>query len=67
MKEQSTHGSLLDPRVDLDAVFDDPDQRAALQAGELPLPLIEEGELPTTVAGLRERMRAGPTSSMPPT
>lgn len=58
VKEQSTHGSLLDPRVDLDAVFDDPDQRAALQAGELPLPLIEEGELPTTVAGLRERMQA---------
>lgn len=28
------------------------------QAGQLPLPLIEEGELPTTVAGLRERMHA---------
>jgi len=56
--EQSTHGALLDPRVDLDAVFRDPDSRAALQAGMLPLPLIEDGELPTTVAGLRERMRA---------
>ncbi len=56
--EQSTHGALLDPRVDLDGVFADPDRRAALQAGQLPLPLIEEGELPTTLAGLRERMQA---------
>lgn len=57
VKEQSTHGSLLDPRVDLDAIFGDPEQRAALQAGELPLPLIEDGELPTTVAGLHDRMQ----------
>ena len=58
VREQSTHGALLDPRVDLDAIFADPDQRAALQAGELPLPLIEEGELPTTVAELRTLMSA---------
>lgn len=58
VREQSTHGALLDPRVDLDEVFRDPDQRAALQAGELPLPAIEEGELPTTFDGLRERMAA---------
>jgi len=58
VREQSTHGALLDPRVDLEGVFADPEQRAALQAGELRLPLIEEGELPTTVAGLRERMAA---------
>ena len=58
VREQSTHGALLDPRVDLDALFADPDRRAALQAGEHPLPLIEEGELPTTVAGLRDRMQA---------
>jgi uncharacterized protein (DUF2236 family) len=56
VREQSTHGALLDHRVDLDAIFADPDQRAALQAGELPLPLIEEGELPTTVAELRSLM-----------
>jgi uncharacterized protein (DUF2236 family) len=56
--EQSTHGALLDPRVDLDELFADPEQRAALQAGRFPLPLIEEGELPTTVEGLRSRMRA---------
>lgn len=58
VKEQSTHGALLDPRVDLDAVFADPEQRAALQAGTLPLPLIDEGELPTTVEELRAKMRA---------
>lgn len=56
--EQSTHGALLDPRVDLDGIFADPEQRAALQTGELPLPLIEEGELPTTRDGLESRMRA---------
>ena len=58
VREQSTHGALLDPRVDLDGIFADPAQRAALQAGELPLPLIEEGELPTTRAELREKMAA---------
>lgn len=57
VKEQSTHGALLDPRVDLDAIFDDPEQRAALQAGKLPLPQIEDGELPTTVAELRHLMQ----------
>ncbi len=56
VREQSTHGALLDPRVDLDAVFDDPEQRAALQAGRLHLPLIEEGELPTTVRELKTKM-----------
>jgi uncharacterized protein (DUF2236 family) len=57
VKEQSTHGALLDPRVDLEGIFSDPEQRAALQAGEVPLPLIEEGELPTSVAQLRDLMR----------
>lgn len=58
VKEQSTHGALLDPRVDLDEIFTDAEQSAALCAGTLPLPLIDEGELPTTVDGLRARMRA---------
>lgn len=58
VREQSTHGALLDPRVDLDVIFADPDRRAALQRGELPLPLIEEGELPTTRAQLRDLMRS---------
>lgn len=56
VREQSTHAALLDHRLDLDEVFRDPDQRAALQAGTLPLPLIDEGELPTTLAELRARM-----------
>lgn len=58
VREQSTHGALLDPRVDLDAIFADPDQRAALQAGTLELPSIRDGELPVTVAELREKMDA---------
>lgn len=58
VREQSTHAALLDQRVDLDEVFADPEQRAALQAGTLPLPLIEEGELPTTLAELRSTMDA---------
>jgi hypothetical protein len=57
VREQSTHAALLDHRVDLDEVFADPDRRAALQAGSLSLPLIEEGELPTTRAGLRSLMQ----------
>ncbi len=58
VRQQSTHAALLDTRVDIDDVFADPEQRAALQAGTLPLPLIEEGELPTTYDGLRTTMRA---------
>ena len=56
VREQSTHAALLDHRIDLDEIFSDPDQRAALQAGTLPLPLIEDGELPTTMSELRARM-----------
>ena len=48
VRQQSIHDALLDHCVNLDDVFNDPDQRRALQAGTLPLPLIEEGELPTT-------------------
>jgi uncharacterized protein (DUF2236 family) len=58
VREQSTHGALLDPRVDLDDLFADPGKVAALQAGTLPLPLIEEGELPVTRTELEEKMRA---------
>jgi hypothetical protein len=58
VREQSTHAALLDHRVDLDAILSDPDQVRALRAGELPLPLIEEGELPVTHEGLRARMAA---------
>ena len=58
VREQSTHAALLDQRIDLDEIFRDPDQRAALQDGTLPLPLIDDGELPTTMDGLRSRMDA---------
>lgn len=58
IREQSTHAALLDQRVDLDAVFADPRQRAALQAGTLSLPLIEEGELPRSLSELRALMAA---------
>jgi uncharacterized protein (DUF2236 family) len=57
VKEQSTHGALLDDRVDLDEIFASPKLRASLQAGTLPLPMISEGELPTTRRALRSRMR----------
>ncbi len=50
--EQSRIAALLDPRVDLDAVAADPDAPAALRAGRLPLPMIADGLLPTTVAAL---------------
>lgn len=56
VREQSTHAALLDHRVDLDAVLRDPERLAALRDGTLPLPLIEEGELPTTLTGLRAGM-----------
>lgn len=49
--QQSRLGALLDPRVDLDAL--DP---AAVRAGAVALPLIEEGLLPTTLPGLRARL-----------
>lgn len=58
--EQSRLGALLDPRVDL----------AALDAGELRrgrslLPLVEDGLLPTTVAGLGARLAEyGPEQGM---
>lgn len=50
--EQSRGAALLDPRVDLAALETDPDAVAAFRRGALPLPMIEEGTLPTTVAEL---------------
>jgi hypothetical protein len=53
VREQSRVAALLDPRVDLDAVAQDPDARARLRDGTLPLPMIEEGTLPVDLVGLR--------------
>lgn len=58
VREQSTWAALLDPRVDLDGLFADPERLRALRAGDLELPLVAEGELPTTVADLRRLMDA---------
>lgn len=51
--EQSRLGALLDPRVDLDALVDEPDARDALRRWEIDLPLLDDGLLPTDVASLR--------------
>lgn len=50
--EQSRAAALLDPRVDLDALDGDPVRLRALRADRLPLPMIEDGSLPVTVADL---------------
>lgn len=50
--EQSRVGALLDPRVDLDALAEDEAALQALRAGELSLPMLVDGLLPTTVAEL---------------
>lgn len=54
--EQSRAAALLDPRVDLDAVGADPAAQAALRAGRLSLPMLDDGSLPRTEAGLRQRL-----------
>lgn len=52
--EQSRTAALLDPRVDLDALEGDAAALDALRRGDLTLPMIEEGYLPTSVAALHE-------------
>jgi uncharacterized protein (DUF2236 family) len=52
--EQSTIAALLDPRVDVPALLRDPTSWPELRAGRVELPMIVDGSLPTTVAGLRE-------------
>ena len=54
--EQAVLNALLDPRVDLDALRTDPDAGARLRDGDVPLPLVEEGQVPTDVAGLTRRL-----------
>lgn len=50
--EQSRIAALLDPRVDLEVFERDTDARAALRAGEVDLPMLSDGTLPSDVAGL---------------
>lgn len=56
--EQSRAGALLDPRVDLEELAGDPAALAALRAGDLRLPLLDEGALPVTVVELTDRLHA---------
>ncbi len=56
--EQSTIAALLDPRVDLEALAADTDALEDLRARRLPLPMIDEGHLPTDVASLEQRLGA---------
>lgn len=55
--QQSRIGALLDPRVDLRAILADPTAQAELRANRIPLPMIDEGTLPTSVAELDEVLR----------
>lgn len=50
--EQARAAALLDPGVDLAALAADPQAQAAMRAGTWPLPLLDEGFLPTDVASL---------------
>lgn len=54
--EQSRIAALLDTRVDLDALARDIDALEGLRHGELPLPMIEEGTLPTSLRELDETL-----------
>lgn len=55
--EQARGAALLDPRVDLAGLSSDPDALVALHHGTLPLPMVEDGSLPTSVADLEAALR----------
>lgn len=50
--EQSRIAALLDPRVDLAALGADPEAGAAFRAGDLTLPMLDDGTLPRDVAAM---------------
>ena len=58
VSEQSRIAGLLDPRVDLDRLRDDPAARLDLLEGRFPLPMIEDGVLPTSVPELERVLAA---------
>lgn len=63
--EQALSAALLDPRVDLAAVRAHPRPSAGLRRGEIDLPLVSEGWLPTTEADLEARLEwFGPRLSL---
>lgn len=55
--EQARAAALLDPRIDLEALRRDAGAQDALRAGALDLPLVDEGVVPTTAAGLQARLQ----------
>lgn len=55
--EQSRAAALLDPRVDLIALSARPDPAGSLRRGEVALPLIADGWLPTSEAELHDRLQ----------
>ena len=56
--EQSAAAALLDPRVDLAAFASDDQAQRDFRTRRLDLPMIIDGTLPTSTAGLRRRMDA---------
>lgn len=54
VREQSEIAALLDPRVDVRGLLADPTAQAELRARRIHLPMIADGTLPTTTAGLDE-------------
>jgi uncharacterized protein (DUF2236 family) len=56
--EQSRIAALLDPRVDLSLFEEDEQARAALRTGDVDLPMLADGLLPVTVAGLDDLLDA---------
>lgn len=50
--EQSRISSLLDPNVDLTPFLTDPSTHEGLRLGAVPLPLLDSGQLPSTVKEL---------------
>lgn len=56
--EQSRIAALLDPRVDLAEFTNDVSAQEQLRQGTVPLPLVDEGYLPRTVADLETTLRS---------
>ncbi|MFA9445550.1 oxygenase MpaB family protein [Egicoccus sp. AB-alg6-2] len=53
VREQSAIAALLDPAVDVDGMLADPAALAALRAGQVPLPMLDTGILPSNEVELQ--------------